>query len=219
MKLLEIVYNLWMICACKCKHKKLHLSMSAHCNQRTRFEGENYIWNKVVLSNTCVGRGTYIGPYSSLVNCKIGRYCSIASNVSLIKGRHPINFVSTSPAFFSLRKQNGTTYVKRQKFDEDDKLTIIKNDVWIGEDVKIMSGVTINDGAIIGARALVLKDVPPYAVVAGIPAKIIKYRFDESTIEDLLKTKWWNKSQAWLKENADLFNNVQDVLDALKSEK
>lgn len=208
-RLLKIIYNITVECICRLKGMHVYISPLAHCNMHTTFEGNNRIGKNVVVSNSFIGKGTYIGANTNLCNCKIGRFCSIASYVKIITGKHPTNLVSTSPAFFSTMRQNGMTYANKQFFEEKDDTTIIKNDVWIGSDVKILSGVTINDGAVIGAGALVVKDVPPYAIVGGVPAKIIRYRFDSMTVEKLMKIKWWDKSEEWLKNNASYFTNVQ----------
>lgn len=111
----------------------------------------------------------------------------------------------------------GFTYVVSDKFIEykfvDDKhLLVIGNDVWIGSYARIMEGVTIGDGTIIAAGALVTKDVPPYAIVGGVPAKVIGYRFDEKTIEKLLELKWWDKGEDWIKAHADEFDDVNKLL-------
>ena len=91
----------------------------------------------------------------------------------------------------------------------------IGNDVWVGFGATILSGVTIGDGAVIGARALVAKDVPPYAIVGGVPAKVIKYRFDDATIGRLLKLKWWNCKEKKIRKHVDKLcsNNVEELLD------
>jgi chloramphenicol O-acetyltransferase type B len=121
-------------------------------------------------------------------NCTVGRFCSIGSNViiGLERNKHPSNWLTT--ALFS--KAIEENYLKQAS----DKPTSIGNDCWIGRDAMIMSGVTIGDGAIIGARALVTSDIPPYAIYAGIPAKLIRYRFGSEIIEKMLASQWWNFS-------------------------
>ena len=206
MKFLRFLLNIFFII--KYRRRKITLSVSTLLNFNTKLEGYNVIWKNAVISNSIIGKGTYIGADSKLANCSIGRFCSIADNVSVIVGNHPLQFVSTSPSFFSLRKQNGLTYAKKQVFEEFLPLTNIGNDVWIGEGAIIIGGKSIGDGAVIGAGAIVKKDVPPYAIVVGNPAKILKYRFDSNIIAKLLDIKWWEKSDTWLTENVSYFEDV-----------
>lgn len=197
------------------KHKKnAKLSISANVSLDSVFEGSNVISSHTTFCGQ-MGYGSYIGADSRIFG-KVGRFCSIAGNVKVIGGKHPSNtFVSTHPAFFSLLKQNGETFVQTQKFkenafaDEKNKFpVVIGNDVWIGEGVSILPGVKIGDGAIIAAGATVTKDVEPYSVVGGVPAKLIKKRFTEEEIEFLISFKWWERPIDWIKQNADLFEDI-----------
>ena len=95
---------------------------------------------------------------------------------------------------------------------------IIGNDVWIGEDVKLKGGVTIGDGAIVAMGAVVTKDVPPYAIVGGVPAKIIRYRFSKEVIDELMRIRWWTKDDMWLRENSGQFRNIEDFLKFIHNE-
>jgi virginiamycin A acetyltransferase len=136
---------------------------------------------------------SYIARNSNVSNAEIGKFCSIGPNFKAGLGRHPTNGISTSPMFYSTARQNGFSLVKEDIFEESKSITI-GNDVFIGANVTVLDGVKIADGAIIGAGAVVTKDIPPYAIAVGIPAKVIKYRFDKDIIEGLLKKKWWNLS-------------------------
>ena len=186
----------------------------------SRFEGKNCINCNTVFVGSSLGYGTYIGTDCNFSNTEIGRYCSIGAHVRIVTATHPSrNFVSTHPAFFSLSKQAGFTYTKVQRFeeykylDEEKKLAAsIGNDVWICDDVKIMGGVKIHDGAILATGALITKDVPPYTIVAGIPAKIIGKRFTDAEIKILQDIKWWEKSSEWLSVNIELFSNIQQFI-------
>jgi len=206
----------------KIKNRKLlSFSISSRISKNSVFEGRNKIYPEASFSGT-LGFGSYIGPNSNLLG-SIGRYTSIAPFVKVINGTHPttVPYVSTSPVFYSLNKQNGTSYTDIQRFDEflyckeTKSPVIIGNDCWIGERVMIIGGVNIAHGAIVLAGAVVTKDIPPYAIVGGVPGKIIKYRYDSETIQFLLKYEWWNKDEKWLKKNVDLMNNI-DLLIKMK---
>lgn len=171
--------------------------------------------------NGYLGFGSYIAP-DSLIHGKIGKFCSIASHVRCNAGRHPYTYpyVSTAPCFFSLNKnsQNGSTFATRQEYDEyayvdqDKKRAItIGNDCWIGEGAFLVGGISIGDGAVVLAHAVVTKDVPPFAIVGGVPAKIINYRYSQEDIDFLLRIKWWNNSLDWFKTHWYLLNDFEKL--------
>ncbi|MBR3525825.1 MAG: CatB-related O-acetyltransferase [Lachnospiraceae bacterium] len=163
-----------------------------------------------------MGRASFISPGSKLEYCRIGRYCSIGADVHVVRGQHPSrDWVSTSPCFYSLLNQSGFSYAEQQLFeefrwlDEGKKYCVeIGNDVWIGSHALIMEGVRIGNGAIIAAGAVVVKDVPDYAIVGGNPAKLIRYRFGEEEIAYLKELRWWDKDPALIKKNAKYFSSV-----------
>ena len=140
------------------------------------------------------------------MNCEIGQFCSISDDVIIGGAEHPIDWVSTSPVFQNVRHSG-----PRRKFAEFDfegiKRTIIGNDVWIGKRAIIKAGIRIGDGAVIGSGSVVTKDVPPFAIVGGVPAKIIKYRFDEDTIKDILQSEWWNLPDEIIEQYAHLIKD------------
>jgi acetyltransferase-like isoleucine patch superfamily enzyme len=123
-------------------------------------------------------------------NVDIGRYCSIAYGVNIGMFEHPVDWLSSSTRQYLSGHVNGARSVPIRKFNANPRTTI-GNDVWVGTGATLIDGVTIGDGAIIAAGAVVTKDVPPYAIVGGVPAKIIKYRFNEEIIAKLLELKWW----------------------------
>jgi acetyltransferase-like isoleucine patch superfamily enzyme len=149
------------------------------------------IYGSHKVIDSIVGDFTYISSNSKISNTVIGKYCSIGPNLISGWGIHPLNTISTSPMFYSTSLQNGLTVTTQNKIIER-KLIEIGNDVFIGANVIILDGVKIGDGAVIGAGAVVSKNIPPYAIAVGCPIKILRYRFDEKTIDELLKVKWWD---------------------------
>ena len=170
--------------------------------------------SKIGTGSNCIdvvmARYSYMGKNNSVANTKIGAFCSIASYCAIGGGAHSIDMVSTSPVFHSgrniLRKNFATNS------NEINKPVIIGNDVWIGEGVFVKDGITIGNGAIVGAHSVVTKDVPPYAIVAGAPATLIRYRFSEDEIRCLLEIKWWEWPDEKILSSGHLFNSVKDFI-------
>ena len=197
--------------------------IGSHCQvSKSIFEGKKSVADGTTLSNCNFGYGSYINKNSSLSFVKIGRYCSIADNVYVGIGNHPINHVSTHPAFYyNTEKQIGWTYHKGEPlFDEIYKYpdgenfyqVIIGNDVWIGSHALLMGGIRIGDGAVIAAGSVVTKDVEPYSIVGGVPAKVIKMRFTEEQRASLLRIKWWNKSPIEIENSYRSFVDVNNFI-------
>ena len=174
------------------------------------------VGNGAQIVNCRIGRYSYIYG-SSAVETEIGSFCSIAAGTSIGGGSHPTDWVSSSPVFYKGRNVLKTNF--SQNYYEEYKRTIIGNDVWIGSNCRIKGGVTIGHGAVVGMGSVVTKDIPPYEIWAGNPAKLIRKRFDDETIEKLLATKWWELPDEKLKEIGDLFNDPKELIKYLEENK
>lgn len=164
--------------------------------------------------NVEMDRFSFCGYDCEIINSKIGSFCSIANNVIIGGAMHPIDWVSTSPVFYEGRDSVKIKFYEHKK--EKGKTTFIGHDVWIGQYSLIKQGVSIGTGAVIGMGSIVTKDVPPYTVVAGCPAKIIRDRFDKKIKDSLLESNWWMLPNDKLKELGFYFNDPIIFLDKVK---
>lgn len=192
----------------------------SNCNfEKTIFMGRNKIGRNTDVKESFIGFGTYIGDDCYLRQCKIGKYCSIGSWIKVVTGKHPLNYVLTHPISFndSLKKL-GLSSKKSIPFKEafeyvtNNYYIEIGNDVWIGQSVEILSGIRISDGAVIAAGAVVTENIGPYEVWGGVPAKLIKKRFNEEEIRKLLDLKIWDKDLKWIQENADKLSDIKNFI-------
>lgn len=162
----------------------------------------------VIFSYSILGDYSYVNYYSIVHKTTIGKFCSIGPHVVIGLGNHPVrNFVSTSPKLF-LKGY----FSEKEQYDQFAKVEI-GNDVWIGSNVTIVNGVSIGDGAVIAANSVVTKDVPPYAIYGGVPAKLIRFRFEEEQRNFLLRLKWWDMGEEWIKSNNALFSNINGLIE------
>lgn len=171
------------------------------------------------IRRSSIGVGSYAGTNCIIKNASIGKYCCIGWNVSIGGGRHDYEHVGMYTDYWFER-------VLGRSFDcTDEKVRRVQigSDVWIGAGAILNGGITVGDGAVIGAGAVVTRDVPEYAIVAGVPAKTIRMRFDEQVIAKLLKIRWWDYPIEVVAENAELIRstptcNILDALGNLKSQ-
>ena len=200
---------------------KCHVRFGKHVlSYNSRYEGYNSVADYCVIPNCDIGYGTYFSPHCVADNTWIGKYCSVADDVTIGPGNHPSSvWVSTYPAFY----RDFSCFTNFTFHQGKEKYPLFKNvsgpyacrighDVWIGRGATVLSGVTIGNGAIIGTGAVVLKDVAPYEIVAGIPAKHIRYRFSPDQIEALTEMRWWDRSPEWLKTHYADFEDIDTFI-------
>lgn len=178
------------------------ISWLSFWDSQTEIPNELYLAPFARLLNCKVGKYTRIKPFCVFKNATIGAYCSIANDVMIGLGRHPTFLLSTNSVFY----KKGITDRFAKEIDFDEELhTVVGNDVWIGNGALVMDGVTIGNGAIVASRAVVTKDIPPYAIVGGVPAKVLKYRFEPDVIEALEASEWWNLSNEEIEKVLPIF--------------
>lgn len=205
---------------------KVKFVYSTHLSYRCRFEGMNLVCGNTSFFGS-MGYGSYIGG-ESLVSADIGRFTSIGPRCTYINSTHAYKapFATTCPLFFSKNwcgNPEEVSFAEEQMMEEfrfyDAKREIVNkigNDCWLGSDVTLIGGVEIHDGAVVLAHAVVTKDVPPYAIVGGVPAKVIGYRYDEETVSFLLRLQWWNKDIDWLMKNWKLLCDIEALKKCFK---
>lgn len=199
--------------------KNLRICFPVRIDTYTTFECPNFIGRHTILQNCSIGKYSYLGNDCEFCYTSIGRFSSISSDVKLVKGQHPTNtFVSTSPVFFQHLTCFGKGFVEKtifklNKTTNNGLLLEVGNDVWIGSHVRLMEGIHISDGAIIGAGSVVTKDIPPYAIAVGVPAKVIRYRFTEEEIEQLLTKKWWESDVEEIKSMVERYHDIKSFIE------
>ena len=172
------------------------------------------VCSKSEINNVTMGRYSYIGNDCFMVNVDIGAFCSVADRVCIGGAAHPIERVSSSPVFHEGSNVMGKNF---QSFPyEHTPKTTIENDVWIGIGAIIKAGVTIHNGAVIGAGSVVTHDVPAYEIWAGNPARKIRDRFDKDTAAKIEASKWWTKPDAEIKELSKQFDDVAAYVGGLE---
>lgn len=165
--------------------------------------------------NTIFDKHSFCGYDCEILNCDIGSFVSIANGVIVGGGMHPVDWVSMSPAFYAGRDSVKTKF---SEFERDKpQRTRIGHDVWIGRNVIIKQGVTIGTGAVVGMGSVVTRDVEPYAIVGGVPARLIRYRFNELTVSKLIQSQWWMLEESKLREYAEDIRNPEHFLRNFKT--
>lgn len=195
------------------QNRAKHLKIGYMCFVRNcSFGHSNTLYDNVSLDGVTLGDFTYIGTETRISNAILGKFCSIGPDTAIGLGKHPTRtFVSTHPIFFSVLGQAQQVVCDRNYFVEFAPINI-GNDVWVGARAVVIDGVSIGDGAIVAAGSVVTKNVPPYAIVAGVPAKVVRYRFEPHEVELLLTIKWWDRDFSWIKKNIKSYHNISQFL-------
>lgn len=203
-----------------CDVRNCVISNNTSIGDFSRVANSNFAENVVLqrnsmVYNTSIGRFTYTGKNFVSWYSTIGAFCSLSWNVSIGGANHDYRRVTTHSFLYS--KDFGILDDDMEPgYDRFSEPCEIGNDVWIAADVCICRGVKIGDGAVVGAGSVVTKDVPPYTIVAGVPARPIKKRFSDNICNILRKSKWWNLPVEVIKENFELFNSEPDEKIAIK---
>lgn len=197
------------------KNKKI--SNFAFVSSTNDISIKSRICRLVKIKYSQVGDYSYIGPGCDITKTSIGKFCSIADNCRIGTASHTLNNISSSPIFTLKNNGTRTSWVSESiSHNNETEQVYIGNDVWIATRVIIRGGIKIGDGAVIGAGAVVTKDVPPYAVVGGVPARIIRYRFSEDIIKKIELIKWWEATDEKLKENISFFQTDNITIENLQ---
>lgn len=202
----------------KWKYKGFKSSFFSFVDANSKFSEFNRLHFASIVKDSILGRFTYVAG-ARIQSATIGNFCSIGpgSRVGGL-GHHPTNWVSTHPVFYSRNKQSNARFSDKNYFTETKRVSI-GNDVWIGAKAIVLDGVNIGDGAVIAAGAVVTQDVQPYAIVGGVPAKLIRFRFEQNIIDALVASCWWTWSEDKLRGKLEIFrvSPTDEILEILKS--
>ena len=182
------------------------------------FEEGVKVGPRTILRDCSVGRFTYFAADSFIVNCRIGAFCSIGPEIRIGLGRHPTrDYVSTYPSFYSPRSSGRINFGVTTDFQEYLPMEI-GNDVLLSSHCIVLDGVKIGDGAIVGAGAVVTRDVADYTVVAGSPARMVRQRFTDEEIAFLKELRWWERDAEWITKYAPLFRDIKLLMQTLSTQ-
>lgn len=179
-------------------------------NKNSKIAPNTHIYDNCIVNNSHIEAYSYVGKNCLVQNTHIGKFCSIANDVLIGMGNHPSENFSTSPIFYRINNALKIKLVNANSDFQEYHPIDIGNDVWIGTRAMVLDGVTIGNGAIIAANSVVTKDVPPYSIVGGVPAKIIRYRFLGAKIEKLQKLQWWHLPFEEIKLKTKELNNLKN---------
>lgn len=191
------------------RFNKVIIDNDCSIDLQSQIEPDCHIFKGTIINKSKIASFSYIGRNSLIQNATIGRFCSISKEVNIGLGSHPLDMFSTSQVFYRKANALKLDIIPKDLGFKEYKPIQIGHDVWIGTRAIILDGVSVGHGAVIAANSVVTKDVPPYAIVGGVPAKIIKYRFTENVINELLNLKWWEWEMTKIKdEMPHLFKSI-----------
>ena len=194
-----------------------NISITAYADEYSQIAKTAKVHRFAKLTSTRLGEHSYIGVGSWTTCCDIGPYCSIGANTNVGLTPHTLDTISSSPIFQLKKNATGISWADKDYAPNilDTPRTRLEADVWIGSNAIVMSGVTLHTGCVVGAGAVVTKDVPPYAIVAGVPAKVLRYRFSPEIINRLMEIQWWKLSDEKITRIKDVFNIQNPTLEDL----
>ena len=196
------------------KYSSCHFYPGSYVDKTSILGSYNVIFNNTSIINSVLGDHTFVQKDSMIVNADIGKFCSVAMRVTVGPGQHPTHYISSHPSFYSSSQPLAKTFCNTEKFTPFKKVTI-GHDVWLGQNCIVLDGITIGTGAVVAAGAVVTKDIPAYAIVGGVPAKLIKYRFDKKVRNLLLESQWWNWPDELLKKSRHMFIKPEKFINNL----
>lgn len=191
------------------------VSLLSKIDDKSQISRKAKIYGLTQIANSTIGDYSYVGRHSRVIHADVGKFCSIAGESKVGMGTHTLDKLSTSPIFTEAKNGTKHSWVSISEVNPYKRVTI-GNDAWIGVRTMILGGLTIGNGAVVAAGAIVTKNVPPYAVVAGVPAKVIRYRFPQEVIDRLETLQWWNLSDEVLQKNITLFQSDNIDIDVVE---
>ncbi len=190
------------------RFKRSTIDSGCCINSHSKISDHVHLLSNTIVNFSEIDSYTYVGKNCLIQHTTIGKFCSIANDVLIGLGRHPIDNFSTSPLFYRINNPLDIKLINKTNEFKEYLPIEIGHDVWIGTRAVILDGLKIGTGAIVAANSVVTKDVPPYAIVGGVPAKIIKYRFSDEKINKLLQAAWWQQDINQIKTNLDELNTI-----------